>query len=196
MASLPRQIDLSKSRRTSMVSDKGDDSWLERSDRWTNDYLILVPEIGLTLAPLMYALAQFRDGFFFSAAVATGLFLLFGLFTLTTAKKIATSRRLQRIDTDLPPEIVQSVLEATFEQQQWSVVTNAKNHAIVHTQSSLFTWGQEVTVIHGKGHVLVNSRNRESPIFFLGRSPYSFGRNRHNVEVIRAALEQAAKNAI
>ena len=159
---------------------------MERVDRFTNDFLIIVLAFGLFVLALAYAYVESQlDN---ATGVLSGLTLAaaFGVGLVQVIRKLRYQGRLTVLETNQPQADCKALLEQCFEEWGWTLVKNQPDHLIATTPSTLLTWGQEVAVVFEQGAVLANSRNST----YFARTPMSFGNNRRHLERIRAALAE------
>lgn len=117
---------------------------------------------------------------------------LIGLSLGTVAYVIQRKRlRFTTIPTDLPIGDVLDVIERTGVQLGWLLDERGSTFILARTRGGFFTgsWGERITIVFGKGRILVNSicdPDRPSSITALGR-------NTRNVSTLAENLKAKAR---
>ena len=120
---------------------------------------------------------NFMNSFFFTALIG----LIISLFlTYYFIKQIRNDFKF--LSLALPNNITSDNVPEKNSLLQWRVAAKENNTFLVATKTTLFSWGEWITIIKvDEKNILINSRP-------AGRQPFTFNRNKINYKKLEALL--------
>ena len=147
--------------------------------------LLVTPVVSFVLGLLVFNQGNFRykvgEGWWTFTAI---LFFLSLVFNIITFFKIKSVNKLVIIDTVDIKETTRKKIKSLIHQQNWITITDNRDLIIAETRSKI-SHGCEITLILKKGLVAINVRRKEG---FRGRIPFTFGKRRKILKLLREKL--------
>lgn len=109
-----------------------------------------------------------------------GIFFVGVLFFMFCYKRIESEKQFRRIE--LRRALSLEELKDILNEIGWSVDNANENYTVAKTDISLFSWGEEVTLIQCASYLLINSRP-------TGSQPFTFNRDSFNYSKLKEYLE-------
>lgn len=153
-----------------------------------NRYLIIVGPIAITFIAYSMFYGGFKFGhihnnnfmnpYFFTASFGLVLGVFFTYFTI---RRIETERKFETLK--LPDNISFTEIADKIQTLKWTIICKEKDVIRASTKTSIFSWGEYVTIIEScDNSILINSQP-------FGRQPFTFNRNKVNFKKITNALK-------
>ncbi|WP_040254391.1 hypothetical protein [Psychroserpens mesophilus] len=76
------------------------------------------------------------------------------------------------------------VVELTKSELKWTILTKKDNYIFAYSKKSMFSWGEQITIIREKNHILINSICKT-------HNTSLFGNNQRNIESFERNLKKA-----
>jgi hypothetical protein len=160
------------------------EEWKFSAFEYLNRYFILIVPIGffiLGIYPLTINEVTNRISLNnILSLYPFGLLLAGGLFFLISYKRIESEKQFRRIE--LRRALSLEELKDTVVEIGWFVEKANEKYIVAETDISLFSWGEEVTLIQCGSYLLINSRPS-------GSQPFTFNRDRFNYNKLKEFLE-------